>query len=255
MTTDTPVTLTGVTRRFGSTVALDDVSLTVRPGEIVGLLGPNGAGKTALLSLVEGLRRPDSGTVRLFGLDPREPAARVRLGTTPQETGLPPNLKVSEVVDFVAAHYPDPVPTDELLATFGLTELAGRQTGGMSGGQKRRLAVALAVVGRPDLVLLDEPTTGLDVDAAMSCGTRCARSTRRRVSLDVPPDAVAMVRGLDSVVGHEVDPVSGRHVLLTADADAVVRGLVRNDIPFLDLEVRSATLEEAFLALTTEVSA
>ena len=178
MTTDTPVTLTGVTRRFGSTVALDDVSLTVRPGEIVGLLGPNGAGKTALLSLVEGLRRPDSGTVRLFGLDPREPAARVRLGTTPQETGLPPNLKVSEVVDFVAAHYPDPVPTDELLATFGLTELAGRQTGGMSGGQKRRLAVALAVVGRPDLVLLDEPTTGLDVDAAMSCGTRCARSTR-----------------------------------------------------------------------------
>ena len=89
----------------------------------------------------------------------------MRLGTTPQETGLPASLKVREVVEFVGAHYPHPIPTAELLDTFGLTALAGRQTGGMSGGEKRRLAVALAVVGRPDLVLLDEPTTGLDVDA------------------------------------------------------------------------------------------
>ncbi|MBO1751088.1 ABC transporter ATP-binding protein [Actinotalea sp. BY-33] len=154
-----------VTRRFDATVALDDVSLTVRRGELLGLLGPNGAGKTTLLSLINGLRKPDSGTIRLFGGDPRDPASRARLGTTPQETGLPPTLRVAEVVDFVARHYPDPMPTAEVLEMFGLTDLARRQTGGLSGGQKRRLAIGLALTGRPELVLLDEPTTGLDVDA------------------------------------------------------------------------------------------
>ncbi len=299
MTPEPPVVVAGVTRRFGATLALDDVSLTVHPGELVGLLGPNGAGKTTLLSLVEGLRRPDSGTVRLFGLDPRDPAARVRLGTTPQETGLPPNLRVHEVVDFVGAHYPDPVPTAELLATFGLSELARRQTGGMSGGQKRRLAVALAMVGRPDLVLLDEPTTGLDVDARhvlwdalrafhgagttvvvtsnyleeiealaervvvvdggrvladAPLGEVLGRVALRRMTVAVPTGSVDSLLALDGVVGHESDAVSGRLVLLCADADAAVRGLVRSEVPFTDLEVRSASLEEAFLALTSEVS-
>ena len=103
-----------VTRRFGPVTALDDVSLAVQPGELVGMLGPNGAGKTTLLSLVNGLRKPDAGTVRLFGGDPRDPASRTRLGSTPQETGLPPTLKVTEVVDFVAHHYPNPRPTAQL---------------------------------------------------------------------------------------------------------------------------------------------
>lgn len=296
-----PVAVDRVTRHFGSTVALDDVSLEVRAGEIVGLLGPNGAGKTTLLSLVEGLRRPDSGTVRLFGRDPRDAAARVRLGTTPQETGLPASLTVTEVADLVGRHYPDPVPTGELLERFGLGALAGRQTGGMSGGEKRRLAVALAVVGRPDLVLLDEPTTGLDVDARRTlwdavrafhaAGTTVvvtshyleeiealadrvvvvdrgrvladaplaemlAQVALRRVTLAlVPADGPAAtaddasLAALPGVVAHERDD-GGRHVLLTADADALVRDLVRADVPFRDLEVRTASLEEAFLAMT-----
>jgi ABC-2 type transport system ATP-binding protein len=293
---DLPVVVEHVTRRFGATLALDDVSLTVRPGEIVGLLGPNGAGKTTLLSLIEGLRRADAGTVRLFGADPRDAAARVRLGTTPQETGLPPSLKVAEVVSFVAAHYPNPIPTAELLDTFGLTALAGRQTGGMSGGEKRRLAVALAVVGRPDLVLLDEPTTGLDVDARRTLwdtlrafhasgvtvlvtshyleeiqaladrvvvvdhghvladaplGDILGRVALRRVTLTLDGSAAVDLPG---VVQHDTD-AAGRHTLLTADADAVVRDLVRLQVPFRDLEVRSASLEEAFLAMTTEVAA
>ena len=159
------VELTGVTRTFGAVTALDDVSLTVGEGELVGLLGPNGAGKTTLLSLVSGLRRADSGTVRLFGGDPRDASSRIALGTTPQETGLPPTLTVGEVVDLVAKHYPSPMTRPEVLSRFGLEDLVGRQTGGLSGGQKRRLAVALALVGRPRLVLLDEPTTGLDVEA------------------------------------------------------------------------------------------
>ena len=154
-----------VSRRFGDVTALDDVSLDIRPGQIVGLLGPNGAGKSTLLSLLQGLRRPASGTVELFGGSPQNPANRRLLGCTPQVTALPETLRVGEVIDFVGVHFASPVPTAELADEFGLAELLRRQAGSLSGGQKRRLSVALAFVGRPRLVLLDEPTTGLDVDA------------------------------------------------------------------------------------------
>lgn len=294
--TQTPVVeVEHVTRRFGPTLALDDVSLTVPPGELVGLLGPNGAGKTTLLSLVTGLRKPDQGVVRLFGGDPRDPASRRALGTTPQETGLPPTLKVGEVVAFVAGHYPDPMPAGELLERFGLAEVAGRQTGGLSGGQKRRLAVALALVGRPRLVVLDEPTTGLDVEARHllwqalrdyhadgatvlltshyleevealaqrvvvigqgrvladdALGSVLARVAVRRVVVQLPGTSDHEAAALPGVVdaGREGD----RHQLLTSDADALVRELVASGREFHGLEVRGASLEEAFLTLTRE---
>ena len=295
MTSAAIVEVAGVTRRFGATLALDDVSLVVRPGELVGLLGPNGAGKTTLLSLVTGLRKPDSGTVRLFGGNPRDPANRVLLGTTPQETGLPPTLTVGEVVDFIAGHYPDPMPRAEALERFGLADLAGRQAGGLSGGQRRRLAVALALVGRPRLVLLDEPTTGLDVEArhtlwqalrdyhaagatvvvtshyleeiealaarvvVFGAGkvladdaleTVLARVTMRRVTVSLPgapDDDVAALPGVVAVVRD-----GDRFQLLVSDADELVRTLVLDHVPFAGLEVRGASLEEAFLALTSE---
>jgi len=161
----TLASLANVTRRFGDVTALDDVSLDIRSGQIVGLLGPNGAGKSTLLSLVQGLRRPSGGTVELFGGSPQNARNRTRLGSTPQATALPETLRVGEVLDFVGAHFENPVPVGAMLDEFGLGELARRQTGALSGGQKRRLSVALAFVGRPELVLLDEPTTGLDVDA------------------------------------------------------------------------------------------
>ncbi|AEI13611.1 ABC transporter ATP-binding protein [Cellulomonas gilvus] len=297
-TTDEPVVeLTGVTRRFGAVVALDDVSLTVRPGELVGLLGPNGAGKTTLLSLVSGLRKPDAGTVRLFGGDPRSASSRLGLGTTPQETGLPDTLRVAEVVQLVAGHYRDPMPLEEVLTRFGLTDLARRQTGGLSGGQKRRLAVALALVGRPRLVLLDEPTTGLDVEARHvlwqalrdyhadgatvlltshylqeieelaqrvvvvgqgrvladgDLGAVLALVSRRRILLTVPPSARGVVEAVPGVEGVQSQPHGDdeRLTLLAADADQVVRTLVAQQVPFRDLEVRGASLEEAFLTLT-----
>jgi len=157
-----------LTRRFGDTVALDGVTLDIHAGECVGLLGPNGAGKTTLLSLVEGLRLPTSGVVRLFDGDPRTPASRSRLGSTPQATALPEALKVREVLRFVASHYPAPGPVDRVIAEFDLEPLLAKQCGALSGGQQRRVAVALAFVGDPELVLLDEPTTGLDVDARRS---------------------------------------------------------------------------------------
>lgn len=157
--------LDDVTKRFGGTTALEGVTLEIRRGSVVALLGANGAGKTTALSLLLGLRRPDEGTARLFGADPRRPSARTRLGATPQESGFPPTLRVQELVDLVAAHYPAPADRTELLGRFGLDEVASRQAGGLSGGQRRRLALALALVGSPELLVLDEPTTGLDVES------------------------------------------------------------------------------------------
>jgi len=278
-----------VTRRYGDVLALDRIDLDVRTGELVGLLGPNGAGKSTLVSLLTGVRRPTSGTVELCGGDPRDPASRRALGVTPQETGLPGALRVGEVVDFVRAHFPDPLGRAELLDRFGLTDLARRQTGGLSGGQKRRVAVALAFVGRPRIVFLDEPTTGLDVEARHSLwdgirafhadgGTVVLTShyleeiealARRVVVIGggrvLADDTVAAVRGLVAIRRvsltvpvplPELPGVVGterdgdRTHLLTGDADRLVRDLVARDVPFTELEVRPTSLEEAFLTLT-----
>lgn len=275
-----------VTRRFGDVIALDDVSFAVEPGELVGILGPNGAGKSTLLSLISGQRRPDAGRVRLAGGDPRDAQTRRSLGVTPQETGLPPTLRVHEVVDFVAGHFTSPIPTADLLEQFGLTALARRQTGAMSGGQKRRLAVALALVGQPSVILLDEPTTGLDLGARNALwsavreynalgGTVLLTShnldevqalAQRVVVIDhgrvIADDAMEQI--LSHVGQHRValtsehdvaallggitrsERTGNRHELFTPDADALVRELVRADVPFTGLEVRGATLEEAF---------
>src|SRR5690606_11905636 len=153
-----------VTRRFGDITALDDVSLEIGSGRIVGLLGPNGAGKSTLLSLLQGQRRPTSGTVELLGGNPSDARSRRGLGCTPQQTALPPVLRVGEVIDLVSAHFENPIPKQEIAEEFGFSDLLRRQTGSLSGGQQRRISVALAFVSRPKLVLLDEPTTGLDVD-------------------------------------------------------------------------------------------
>ncbi|MDN5929452.1 MAG: ABC transporter ATP-binding protein [Pseudonocardia sp.] len=291
MTIEVLARAVGVRREFGDVVALDGVTLDVFGEQLVGMLGPNGAGKSTLISLMLGLRRPSAGRVELFGGDPREPGRRSQVGCTPQETGLPPTLSVREVVDFVGGHFPNPVPTHELLGRFALQELTRKQTGALSGGQQRRLAVALAFVGRPRLVVLDEPTTGLDVDArralwdgirdfhasggtvlltshyleevealaervvVMAAGrvvaddtVRAVRSRveLRRVSLNLPAGYL-----LGSVEGaSQVEIHGGTTHLLTPDADAVVRELIRADVPFADLAVRGASLEEAFVAMT-----
>lgn len=152
-------------KRFGAVAALTDVSFEIPRGAVVALLGPNGAGKTTALSLLLGLRRPDQGSARLFGGDPRKPESRRKLGSTPQESAFPPTLRVEEVLELVAAHYERPANRPELVRQFLLEEVATRQTGGLSGGQRRRLALALALVGSPKLLVLDEPTTGLDVES------------------------------------------------------------------------------------------
>jgi len=154
--------LRDVHKAFGARRVLDGANLIVQSGEVVALLGPNGAGKTTAIRVLLGLRRPDAGTARLSGRDPTESAARRDVGSTPQETDLPETLRVSELVDLVRIHYPRPARRAELLRRFGIADLATREAGGLSGGQRRRVAVALAFAGNPRLVVLDEPSSGLD---------------------------------------------------------------------------------------------
>ncbi|MEH3160093.1 MAG: ABC transporter ATP-binding protein [Sphingomonas taxi] len=154
--------LTRVAKRLGGRPVLADLDLGIRAGEVTALLGPNGAGKTTSVSLLTGRIAPDAGTAMLFGLDPRRPAARRRLGVMLQSAGLPDVLTIAEVVALQSGYYPDPRRLAETLALAGLGDLADRRCGALSGGQARRVHYALAICGRPDLLVLDEPTAAMD---------------------------------------------------------------------------------------------
>ncbi len=156
--------LEGVSKRYGSIQALDGVDLSARQGEVLALLGPNGAGKTTSVALLLGLLRPDAGRATLFGMVPGSRAARERSGAMLQISRLPEVISVREHLELFASYYPKPMPVDEVLVLAGLEGLAERHYGKLSGGQQQRLKFALALVGDPDLLFLDEPTVGLDVE-------------------------------------------------------------------------------------------
>ncbi|MBB3036569.1 ABC transporter ATP-binding protein [Hoyosella altamirensis] len=279
-----------VTRSYGDVVAVDGVSLDIAPGELVGLLGPNGAGKTTLINLLVGLRRPDSGAVELCGGNPRDEATRQAIGVTPQQTALPEAWRVGELIDFIAAHHPNPTNRHDLLVRFDLQDLCSRQIGGLSGGQQRRVAVALAFAGNPRVVFLDEPSTGLDVEArhqlwsgirafheeggtvlltshyleeVEALAQRVAVVDRGRVIADgsmrdvrrlVSLKRVSLIcPELPSIPGAaRVENNDGHTHVLTNDADHFVRELVTSGARFSDLEIRSASLEDAFLSITSK---
>jgi ABC-2 type transport system ATP-binding protein len=167
----TPVIeVTGLTKRYGGSrvqAVVDGISFHVDRGEIFGILGPNGAGKTTAVECMEGLRQPDAGEVRILGLDPRTDGHRLhqRIGVQLQETRLQDKLKVREALELYASFYPHPADWRELLERWGLTAKAGTSFGQLSGGQKQRLFIALALVGNPEVVFLDELTSGLDPGA------------------------------------------------------------------------------------------
>lgn len=155
-------TMKAVSKRLGGKPVLDRLGLAIGAGEVTALLGPNGAGKTTSVSLLTGRLRPDAGEARLFGLDPARPAARARLGVMLQAAGLPDVMTVDELVTLQSGYYRDARTTAETLAIAGLVDLAGRRCGTLSGGQARRVQYALAICGRPDLLVLDEPTAAMD---------------------------------------------------------------------------------------------
>ena len=269
-----------VTKRFGPVAALDAVSFDVGEGEVVALLGPNGAGKTTAIAMLLGLRRPDEGRATLFGADPRRPATRRNVGATPQETTFPATLRVREVIELVRAHYERAVPSAILYERFELGRLVDRQLGGLSGGERRRVGVALAFAGEPRLVVLDEPTAGLDREARLAVweairahtrqGGALLLSTHHTEEADALAERIVLIEGgaiaADGSVA-DVKAAAGLTVvrfraardlaveggardgdfvqILTHDGGAEVERLVRHGVSLLELEVRPLTLDEA----------
>jgi ABC-2 type transport system ATP-binding protein len=164
---DTIVQVEKLRKTYGATVAIDEVSFEVKEGEIFGMVGPNGAGKTTTIECLEGLRKPDRGTVRVLGVDPQQNSRilRERAGMQLQQSNLPDRMKVWEALDLYASFYPKPVNWKELLVQLGLEEKRNAPFSKLSGGQKQRLFIALALLPDPQLVFLDELTTGLDPQA------------------------------------------------------------------------------------------
>jgi ABC-2 type transport system ATP-binding protein len=159
------VDLRGVSYEYGKVRAVDRLDLTIERGEVVALLGPNGAGKSTTIGLLLGLLTPAAGTARLFGAEPSRAVAAGRLGVMQQEGGLVPRTTVADLIGFLHGLYPRPMPVGEALALAGITDLARRTVDRLSGGQAQRVRLAMALVGRPDLLVLDEPTAALDVEA------------------------------------------------------------------------------------------
>jgi ABC-2 type transport system ATP-binding protein len=154
-----------VSKHYGAVQALHDFDFQVRPGKLTALLGPNGAGKTTAIRLLLGLARASTGSVSVFGRDPADTATRTRIGAMLQVGRVPETLRVREHIDQFSSYYPNPLSIAQTLATAGIEELRDRKFGDLSGGQKQRVLFALAICGNPDLLFLDEPTVGLDVEA------------------------------------------------------------------------------------------
>jgi ABC-2 type transport system ATP-binding protein len=158
------IALRGVTKRFGAVTAVDGLDLTIEPGEIVAFLGPNGAGKTTTIDMVLGLSRPDAGSVEVYGQAPRTAVAHGLVSAVMQTGGLLKELTVRETVELTAALFAHTRPVGEVLERAGIADIAGRRVGKCSGGQQQRLRFAMALLPEPELLILDEPTTGMDVE-------------------------------------------------------------------------------------------
>jgi ABC-2 type transport system ATP-binding protein len=170
---DLVASLTRITKRYANGVlALDDLSLSLRRGQIVALLGPNGAGKSTAVKLMMGLSSPTSGAVRVFGADPRQAEARLRTGVMLQIGRAPEMLRVREHVNIFRGYYPNPMPYADIVRGAGLEGIEGRMFGQLSGGQRQRVLFAIALAGDPDLVFLDEPTVGLDIESRRGMWTQ-----------------------------------------------------------------------------------
>ena len=226
-----PTQFTDVHKHYGPVAALQGLDLTIRPGELVALLGANGAGKTSAVRLLLGLAKPSSGTVRVFGGDPRDRATRERVGAVLQVARVPETLRVREHIHLFSSYYPSPMPVEEAIAAAGLQGLERRKFGELSGGQQKRVLFAIGIAGNPDLLVLDEPTAGLDVEA-------------RR----------AMWKQIRAFIARGKSVLLTTHYLTEAEAlaDRVVvlhRGKVAAEGTPKEIKGSAASLEDAFIEL------
>src|ERR1051326_2333515 len=288
-----PASLANVTKSYdANVVALRDVSLDIHPGSLTALLGPNGAGKTTAVKLLLGLAAPTSGMARVFNADPRDAANRARTGAMLQVARVPETLRVREHIDLFSAYYPAPMPREQVVAAAGLAGIESKKFGELSGGQKQRVLFALAICGNPDLLILDEPTVGLDVEARRALWMQIRSFVERGKSVlltthyldeaDALADrVVVLARGQVVAEGSPAEiktRAAGKRIrvrtrltldevralpcvasaangggtieIATTSSDEVLRALLARDASLADIEITSAGLEDAFLALT-----
>jgi len=288
--------LEGVNKNYGNVRALRGVDFRVRAGEVVALLGPNGAGKTTAVKLLLGLMQPNSGKARVFAGDPTNPENRMRTGAMLQVGKVPETLRVREHIDLFSSYYPKPLPVAEVLAAAGLEKLRDRKFGDLSGGQRQRVLFALAICGDPDLLFLDEPTVGLDVEARRMLWDEIRRMVDRGKTVlltthylqeaDALADRIAVINQGEIIAQGTPAEIkaktSGKRIrcitslslpalrqiagvtdakedreaieIHAVEAESVVRELLARDAHLSGLEVTSAGLEEAFLALTQDTA-
>ncbi|MGD0988760.1 MAG: ABC transporter ATP-binding protein [Candidatus Sulfotelmatobacter sp.] len=280
-----------VTKNYGEVRALRNLTFNVGPGQVVALLGPNGAGKTTAVKLLLGLIQPNSGKARVFGADPTDPQNRMRTGAMLQVGRVPETLRVREHIDLFSSYYSRPLALKEVLKTAGLEKLADRKFGDLSGGQRQRTLFALAICGDPDLLFLDEPTVGLDVEARRSLwdgirqlvdrGKSVLLTTHHLQEADALADRIAVINegsiiaegtpaeikaqtsgkrircmtSLNLTVLRQIPGVNNvkrdreAFEIHAREAEPVVRVLLDLDPTLSALEITTAGLEEAFLAL------
>jgi len=290
----TTAELRSVTKRYEKTIALNNLSLTLHAGEVVALLGPNGAGKTTAVRLLLGLISADSGSVRVLDRDPRDSYARTRIGAMLQVSRVPEMLRVREHIDLFRSYYPQPLPAAEVVRRAKLEGIENQMFGKLSGGQKQRALFGIALCGNPDLIFLDEPTVGMDIEsrrglwdqvrALSAAGKTVLLTTHYLEEADMLASRVVVInkgrlvcQGTPAEIKHRV---SGRRIrcvtqldpeylrtlptvsdvqqdrdavmILAERPESVVREMLLRDKTLHGLEISTAALEDAFLALTTD---
>lgn len=286
--------LANASKNYGTVKALKNVQLSIRAGELLALLGPNGAGKTTAVKLLLGLASPSAGKVSVFGGDPMRPEVRMRIGAMLQVARVPETLRVREHIDLFSSYYLKPLSMAETLATAGLESIKDRKFGELSGGQRQRVLFAVALCGDPDILFLDEPTVGLDVESRRTLweqirkliarGKTVLLTTHYLQEADALADRVVVINKGEIIAegtpaeikaktaGRKIRCVTslGLDLIRTlpgvlearedreaveinaAEAEPVVRELLLRDVNVSGLEITSAGLEEAFLALTKD---
>ncbi len=228
--------LRGVTKNYGDVAALRGIDLTIERGELVALLGPNGAGKTTAVRILLGLASADSGSASIFGHHPASHAAKVRRGAQLQVAKVPETIKVREHIELFSSYYPHPLPFAEVVEAAGLAGIENRLFGDLSGGQKQRALFALAICGNPDLLFLDEPTVGLDVEARRALWTRIRAFVARGGSVLLTTHYI-----------EEADALANRVMVIQ-------KGRIIAEGTPTEIKARTAStgLEDAFLSILKE---